>query len=114
VLWSSGSALAHRMVSIPSDPQADAQALKAQRVLRIAVTWDRIEALRMSLDARFERHLETWVYNTQSDLFLVRDDRHYWILHNCNHETADWLRELGCSVQGPACTNDFQLAGESR
>jgi hypothetical protein len=39
----------------------------------------------------------------------VKDDEHYCILHNCNHVTAGWLRDLGCEVHGPAMFSHFQV-----
>jgi hypothetical protein len=33
----------------------------------------------------------------------------YGLCHNCNHATANWLRELGCTIRGPAMFSKFRV-----
>ena len=83
----------------------------AARLVRISVERSRAEALREKLKRRWDRGRETMVYNPLAELFLVRDAESYALWHNCNHETARWLRELGCSVWGLNATSDFVVKG---
>jgi hypothetical protein len=67
------------------------------------------EALQKRLEERFQKHLDTSVYNAQSGLTFVQDDESYICYNNCNHVVARWLRELGCEVSGSACFSDFRI-----
>ena len=50
------------------------------------------------------------MYNPTSQMWFAPDDEHYSLLHNCNHETASWLRALGCTIRGPAMFSNFKFA----
>ena len=56
---------------------------------------------------RFQRRIDTKVYNPVHQLTFVKDDETYICWNNCNHVTAAWLEELGCEVSGWACFSDF-------
>jgi hypothetical protein len=84
--------------------------LSANSLIRIEVSEDRVEQLMRQLDARYARHGDTQVYSTLSYMEHVKDPEHYWLFNNCNHFTAQWLRDLGCRVDGTGVTSDFRLA----
>jgi hypothetical protein len=75
----------------------------------IIVDRRRAEALRMELDARFNRNRDTYHYNELYGMSFVVDDEPYWVFNNCNQVTAMWLRRLGCRVEGLTLTNAFRV-----
>ncbi|MCS7033502.1 MAG: DUF2459 domain-containing protein [Phycisphaerae bacterium] len=83
-------------------------------VLPLRVERARAEALRMELDARFLRQVDTYHYNDRYNMSFVQDREHYWFLNNCNQVTARWLRRLGCHLTGFGLTNDFRLAAPAK
>jgi hypothetical protein len=40
----------------------------------------------------------------------VKDSEIYSGLHDCNDLTADWLRDMGCEVDGFTTLSKFKLA----
>jgi hypothetical protein len=63
------------------------------------------------LDARFAGLVERYgspVVNSDGVEF-VRDPGHYSVANNCNHLTAQSLRELGCDVSGPVVWSKFEV-----
>ena len=66
-------------------------------------------ALRAKLIDRFDRRRDTALFNPVNGSTFVRDDGHYSAFHNCNHVTAEWLRELDCRVDGLYFFSDFKL-----
>ena len=95
---------------MPPDSPKLAKTLKADRVIEIECSEQRVKALRRELDARFESRSEQQVYSPKMNMYFVPDDNQYRLWSNCNHMTADWLRELGCEVKGSTYTSKFKLA----
>jgi hypothetical protein len=58
--------------------------------------------LRTRLDRIFEQNQQTLVFNEADGLEFVHHPRRYCALSNSNHALADWLREIGVRVRGPA------------
>lgn len=83
--------------------------LGAPRVLAIDVDADRAAALEARLHQSFEAQRDSLVYNPALKMEFVRDPRPYSLNHNSNAATADWLRELGADVRGPAWFSGFQV-----
>jgi hypothetical protein len=81
--------------------------VRAEERFGLAVSRERAEALRLRLEERFERRIDTKVANAAHQLTFVKDDDTYICWHNCNHAVAAWLEELGCEVSGWACFSDF-------
>lgn len=72
---------------------------------------DEINQLQQLLHTRFEQQIpEGQVYNPVNNLSLVRDDETYSILHNSNHELAEWLETLDCQVESLGFWIAFRLA----
>ena len=111
MFFSRASTLGRRQLLLPDGANAFAvaKALRAERALRIDAPGDRVEGLRRQLDDLFDRHLNTVIYEVESDMWFVRYRGGYWGCHNCNHRTKDWLEALGCDVRGPALTSRFEL-----
>ena len=113
LFFSAGATVGRRDLADASD-DGDAGLLRrinAVRLVRIPVERKKAESLAARLLDRWNRGRETVVYNPAAELFLVRDPERYALWHNCNHQTAEWLRQLGCSVWGLNVTSDFVLKG---
>jgi hypothetical protein len=115
LLHSPQATLGRRELIMPPDVREDEikSKLECKRVMRLTVSRARADALLMDLDNRFRRAAPQPLYSSYSQLYHVRDDEHYWGLHNCNHVTANWLRRLGCEIRGTAITSQFYVADGS-
>lgn len=80
------------------------------RLTEFAVDRTRAESLEMTLAATFRKAAGSPIHSDFSGLEHIEYSHHYWLFHNCNHATADWLRDLGCKVNGPAILSNFQVA----
>ena len=114
MLHSSQATLGRRNVEWQPDVKDFAHALGAEKVQRIACPVDRVAALAGALDQRYWRDAahggdDEIFYSDYSELWHVKDNENYCALHNCNHVTARWLRELGCTIRGPAMFSAFQV-----
>lgn len=108
MLRSPQATLGRRFVAYSGrDDEKLQKALGADRLIRIEVSRLRAEVLAEDLSAAFRRREEDLIFSDYSRLDHIPDDAHYWGLHNCNHVTAEWLRRLGCEVNGPAMLSNF-------
>lgn len=83
------------------------------QVLGFEVSAAEAVQLGRSLHHRFEqRALEQQriVHNAQLGLNLVQDDQAYSLLHNSNHELAEWLEALNCEIERLFLWSAFRLA----
>lgn len=101
--------LGRRVLNAMPDVANLRQVVWCQDMQSLPVARPDIEALRKKLEDRFQRHLDTSVYNVQNGLTFVRDDETYICCNNCNHAVAAWLRELGCEVVGCAFFSSFRV-----
>jgi hypothetical protein len=83
--------------------------LKCEKLAQFPASRARVEALRMNLESIFNRSREKPIHSDFSMLEHVPDPQRYWLFHNCNHATAEWLDALGCKVDGPAIFSNFVL-----
>ncbi|MBE9167218.1 DUF2459 domain-containing protein [Pleurocapsales cyanobacterium LEGE 06147] len=65
--------------------------------------------LEESLDVRFDRNIDTRVFNPHNGLTFVKDEWDYTLLHNSNHELVEWLEDLDCRVKGFPTLPNFQI-----
>lgn len=107
---SRGATLGRRIHEPPSSTEQFAIDAGAHRVLEFAAPRRRVDVLLARLERRYRRHLDTQVYNPLARLYFVRDDAHYALWRNCNHETARWLEAVGCEVRGMRMTSGFKFA----
>ena len=110
ILWSPQSTLGRREVSAPQDNASLAKTLEADRVIPIQVPENRAAELLLSLQTRYDRDKPPEVYSDYSKLEHVKDREQYWLLHNCNHVTMRWLKDLGCRVDGFGMLSKFKVA----
>jgi hypothetical protein len=81
-----------------------------RRLMKFDASRTRAEALELQLDTQFRNAGMTPIYSAYSTLYHIPDPQPYWVMHNCNHVTAHWLRRLGCEVCGSAIYSNFKLA----
>jgi hypothetical protein len=91
-------------------PQSsESLAATAESVIELNVERVRVRELLQQLEARFQAGADTRVYRADYDLWFVRDDESYWMIHECNAEVVQWVRQLGCRVRGSALMGEFVL-----
>ena len=110
ILWSGQSTLGRREVAAPADDASLAKSLEADRVVKVQVPEKSAARLLASLEKRYESEKPPEVYSNYSKLEHVKDHEQYWVLHNCNHVTMRWLKELGCRVDGFGMLSNFKVA----
>jgi hypothetical protein len=69
-----------------------------------------VRALHAELERTFADHTDTALFNDAYHLTFVHHPRSYTYFYNSNHMVADWLRELGCQVRGPAYHSRWNVA----
>jgi hypothetical protein len=110
MLWSAGSTLGRRQLELKyDDPAAVASDTTAWKVIRLEAPRGKVQSLIDRLDADYFARHDTVTYNPSSAMWFVRSREPYNALHNCNHLTARWLRQLGCDVRGCATFSKFRL-----
>jgi hypothetical protein len=109
LFWPTQGTLGRRQLRYPPDPTRLKADRFAEYVLCIEVSSNAVARLRQDLKARYETNLATEVFNEGYDMAFVRDPVDYTALHNCNHELAAWLRELGCATRGRAIFARFKI-----
>lgn len=68
-----------------------------------------IDDLRFRLDGIFEASKSSLIYNSEIDLEFVHHPVPYSSEHNSNRVVADWLRALGCTVEGPTFVPNWKI-----
>ena len=110
MLWSKGSTLGRRHVDIPPESDELGDELLSDTVILLRVPRERAAALRDDLAARFELRANQSLYNQVMELHFIPDAEGYGLMHNCNHVTARWLRQMGCEIKGNPVTSKFKVA----
>lgn len=80
-----------------------------QAIYPIQVSAARCGQVLTLLETRWSEHQDTMVLNEKRGLRFVKDATSYSLFHNCNHEVAQWLRDLGCDVSGAGMTADVSV-----
>jgi hypothetical protein len=110
LFFSDGATLGRRYFRQTPSPEHFVESLQTRTYITFAVEQERAAELRGKLDAEWERAASTASPAPDGDGFLYVDDAEsYSLLHNCNHVTARWLRELGCEVSGMTVTSKLKL-----
>ncbi len=73
-----------------------------QEIHEVEVETDRVTALRSSLEALHRENYSSVKYNAVYDLAFVEHPEAYAFWNNSNHKLAEWLRQLGCTIEGTA------------
>ena len=109
LFWSDGSTLGIRRYTGSVTDENLLKLTGAQRLLRFAVSQDDVIPLRNRLIAAIDASRDKAIHNEVNQMDFVPDGRHYWFADNCNHRTAQWLRDLGCEVDGLILYSNFEL-----
>ena len=118
VMWPTDGAIGRRHISWDGRDEHELhQALRTNPAfstsLAVAVGSSDAQRLLELLDARFERGIRSPLSvdprEHTTGLEFVKDSRRYWLWHTCNHETASWLREAGCRVEGDNPLGGFRI-----
>ena len=107
LFWPTRGALGQRRLYVESNAESVLRVFPCERVLKVTVSAQKANDLSAELHSQFEQHSDTLRYQPLYDLSFVHSETAFHLFHNCNHILADWLRELGCEVRGPAMTADF-------
>jgi hypothetical protein len=108
LLASWGSALGRRyMVLTPGNDYPLPRVSLPKSAFAVTVSRARAECVLKKLDARWEKHAKTAVHVGSNDVTYVKDPAPYGLFSSCNRFTADTLMELGCEVDGPAVSSNF-------
>jgi hypothetical protein len=99
--------LGRREIELPEDDKTLRRQLRCARLMKFEASRARVEVLAINLDRSFRISSTRPTHSKYSDLEHVYDTGNYWGFHNCNHVTAEWLRQLGCEVKGPAILSTF-------
>ena len=110
LLWSAGSTIGRRQLRLTDNIEAVVRDTDAETVIRFKAARAKVNALIEQLDAEFFAAHGTVTYNPASSMWFVRSRQRYNAFHNCNHLTARWLRELGCTVHGTAMFSKFRIS----
>ena len=109
MLWPTQGTLGRRYFEdVPESPKVSDRPYSEEHFL-IAVERARARALLDRLNDRFDRHIESRLYNRLYRLEFVHDDESYCGFDNCNHAVAGWLEDLGCEVKGCRFFSDFRM-----
>lgn len=65
--------------------------------------------LHAALQRQYAAERATEVLNLPAELAFVHHPQSYTWFYNSNHAVADWLRELGCEVRGPAFISSWRV-----
>lgn len=109
VLLPSQATLGRRVLPLVEDETTFAEMAGAERSIRLEVEREEADALLRDLEARYQAKLATAITPLNSDFTFVRDEASYHLLHNSNHQTAAWLRDLGCEIEGAPILSNFRF-----
>ena len=90
-----------------------ARAAGSNRSSRFYVERGLAEGLRDELERRWQSNADTRVVRTWDGIPVSRDRTTYHLFANSNHAVANWLRRLGCRVNGNTLTSRFKVITES-
>jgi len=90
---------------------AVANQFQTEQIIQITADRAAVTDLLDKLNNRFQAaNVEQPVYNQAYRLHFVPEPNvKYTLFHNCNNEVVDWLRDLGCTVNGTGIFSTFKL-----
>ena len=109
LFFSGSSTLGRRFLQPVADINTLVKMTGAHRGEGFDVSAERAAALAASLDQSYRNDLDTKIFNPRTGLDHVRSDEPYGLIHNCNSETAKWLRSIGCDVDGTTLYSHFKV-----
>lgn len=109
LFWPTQGTIGRRDVDYAPDPERLKHDRTAEHIFSFHAASNNVAQLRQRLKDRYNARLHTEVLNKQYNMRFVQDPTEYTAFHNCNHELANWLNELGCDVRGTAMFARFRL-----
>lgn len=110
LLVSQGSAFGRKYYGhVPGGDVPNPTHPSPHKVVKVIVSHAQVVNLREQLEARYQRAAATVVHNPENDTDYVKDPAHYGLGNNCNHLTAQSLRQLGCDVRGTVFLSHFSV-----
>ncbi len=110
LFWPSPGTLARREIrGIPPDVASVRRRLWVDKALPLQVERTACRALLLALEERFRRQIASYTYDESLRTAFVRDARSYHLFQTCNHQIEEWLRRLGCEIDGWWWTWEFEL-----
>jgi len=111
VLWPSRAALGRKRIERPFSPEAVRREVRVsiEEAIYLEAEAEVVSRLIARLDGTF-RTGGAPIHNAVYDLEFVEHPDAYWIFHNSNHKIAEWLGELGFSVEGGSILSDWRRA----
>lgn len=61
---------------------------------------EKVSGLFAKLQRIYTENADSKIFNQKESVYFVKYNKSYWGFHNCNHEIADWLEQLGGEVSG--------------
>ena len=116
LLLPSKAALGRKRLPGPVSPEGVARNVKVgvEKAYFLEVEASAVRDLMARLDSVFSANLYSRVVNEAYDLEFVPDPEPYnFFSHNSNSVVADWLRALGCRIDGTALWADWRLEESS-
>ena len=111
IFWSKQATLGRRFVTQAAGQKMPTPADGPKTQTAIIVNGDGCQKVLTRMAARWENdrlgHPDTTPI--VADYWFVKDDQHYWWLHDCNLDTADSLAEMGCEIHGHAVWSKFDV-----
>ena len=112
LLWSTPGVLGYRQLAGPATTEWVRAQVRVgiREVHSLKLERERVERLRSRLDswiARADRVLPS----PAVDLTFVPYPHDYSLRHNSNQVVADWLRDLGCAVDGRPVLSGWEVMG---
>jgi hypothetical protein len=111
IFWSQQATLGRRFITQTADQKMPTTPDGPKTETAIIVNGDGCRKVLTEMAARWEtdRAAHPDAASIVSDFWYVKDDQHYWWLHDCNLNTADSLAEMGCEIHGYAVWSKFDV-----
>lgn len=108
LVHSSPAALGRRVIPIWGRPIV-ASEVPCDSIHGFMADQQDVDGLRGQLGDLYASASADEIYNPSYSLWFVPHPVPYSMNHTCNHETARWLRELGCDVEVGNLTTGFRI-----
>jgi hypothetical protein len=108
-----GSALARRTLPFTRDAAEFVATAGARRSERMEIEAALVNQLARALKARHQQNSSTAIHSEETGFTYVRDDLPYHLFQNSNHQAADWLEQLGCTISGTPILSNFRVTAPS-
>jgi hypothetical protein len=111
IFWSRQATLGRRYVDQLANQTMPIPPDRPRSEVPILVNGDGCTAVLQQMDQRWslDRAHTPGPGQVVSDFWYVKDDQHYYWLHDCNLNTADSLAAMGCKIHGYAVWSSFAV-----